>query len=75
MDPLAAKYFSIAIATISMAVSAVALSAIFSTYLSGAFRNPSAAESQFVPLVLAFAVTEAIGIFCLLVALLLLFAG
>jgi len=44
------------------------------SYLSGALRNPSAADSQFGRLVFGFAVTEALGIFSLLVALLLLFA-
>jgi F-type H+-transporting ATPase subunit c len=42
--------------------------------LSGALRNPSAADSQFGRLVFGFAVTEALGIFSLLIALLLLFA-
>jgi F-type H+-transporting ATPase subunit c len=37
-------------------------------------RNPSAAQGQFGNLILGFAVTEALGIFSLLVALLLLFA-
>ena len=43
-------------------------------YLAGALRNPSAADSQFGRLVFGFAVTEALGIFSLLIALLLLFA-
>jgi F0F1-type ATP synthase membrane subunit c/vacuolar-type H+-ATPase subunit K len=48
---------------------------IFGNYLSGALRNPSAADGQFGRLIFGFAVTEALGIFSLLVALLLLFAG
>ena len=40
---------------------------------SGALRNPSAADGQFARLIFGFAVTEALGIFSLLVALLLLF--
>ena len=47
---------------------------IFGNFLSGALRNPSAADSQFGRLVFGFAVTEALGIFSLLIALLLLFA-
>ena len=46
---------------------------IFANYLSGALRNPSAADGQFARLIFGFAVTEALGIFSLLVALLLLF--
>ncbi len=37
-------------------------------------RNPSAAQGQFGNLIFGFAVTEALGIFSLLIALLLLFA-
>jgi len=46
---------------------------IFGSYLAGALRNPSAADGQFGRLIFGFAVTEALGIFSLLVALLLLF--
>ena len=46
---------------------------IFGNYLAGALRNPSAADGQFGRLIFGFAVTEALGIFSLLVALLLLF--
>ena len=51
----------------------VGLGNIFGSFLSGALRNPSAADGQFGRLILGFAVTEALGIFSLLVALLLLF--
>jgi F-type H+-transporting ATPase subunit c len=47
---------------------------IFSQFLNGALRNPSASQGQFANLIFGFAVTEALGIFSLLVALLLLFA-
>ena len=40
----------------------------------GAIRNPAAADGQFGRLIFGFAVTEALGIFSLLIALLLLFA-
>jgi F-type H+-transporting ATPase subunit c len=43
-------------------------------FLSGALRNPAAADSQRPNLIFGFAVTEALGIFAFLVALLLLFA-
>ena len=46
---------------------------IFGNYLAAAIRNPSAAQGQFANLIFGFAVTEALGIFSLLVALLLLF--
>ena len=46
---------------------------IFGNFLSGALRNPSAAPGQFTNLVLGFALTEALGIFAFLVAIILLF--
>ena len=48
--------------------------AIFGNYLAAALRNPSAAQGQFGNLIFGFAVTEALGIFALLIAFLLLFA-
>jgi F-type H+-transporting ATPase subunit c len=74
MDPVAAKYIGAGIACIGMAGAAIGVGQIFSNFLSGALRNPSAAQGQFGNLIFGFAVTEALGIFSLLVALLLLFA-
>lgn len=74
MEAEAAKYIGAGLACLGMAGTALGLGNIFGSYLSGALRNPSAADSQFGRLVFGFAVTEALGIFSLLVALLLLFA-
>ncbi|ETR77190.1 F0F1 ATP synthase subunit C [Afipia sp. P52-10] len=74
MDPVAAKYIGAGIAAIGMGGAAVGVGNIFSQFLNGALRNPSAAQSQFANLIFGFAVTEALGIFSLLIALLLLFA-
>ena len=57
-----------------MAGAGVGLGHIFGQYLSGALRNPAAADGQFGRLIFGFAVIEALGIFSLLIALLLLFA-
>ena len=73
MDPVAAKYIGAGIACIGMAGAAIGVGSIFANFLSGALRNPSAAQGQFTNLIFGFAVTEALGIFSLLVALLLLF--
>ncbi|BCP52612.1 F0F1 ATP synthase subunit C [Kaistia sp. 32K] len=73
MEAEAAKFIGAGLACFGMAGTALALGNIFSNYLSGALRNPSAADGQFGRLILGFAVTEALGIFSLLVALLLLF--
>ncbi|HWK95592.1 MULTISPECIES: F0F1 ATP synthase subunit C [Hyphomicrobiales] len=74
MDPVAAKYIGAGIACIGMAGAGLGLGNIFGSFLQGALRNPSAAQSQFGNLIFGFAVTEALGIFSLLVALILLFA-
>jgi F-type H+-transporting ATPase subunit c len=74
MDPIAAKYIGAGIACLGMGGAAIGIGAIFSQYLSAALRNPSAAQGQFGNLIFGFAVTEALGIFSLLIALLLLFA-
>ena len=73
MDPIAAKYIGAGIACIGMAGAGIGLGQIFGQYLAGALRNPSAADGQFGRLIFGFAITEALGIFSLLVALILLF--
>ena len=74
MDAEAAKFIGAGLATIGIYGAAVGLGNIFGNFLQGALRNPSAADGQFGRLILDFAVTEALGIFSLLIALLLLFA-
>ncbi len=74
MDPVAAKYIGAGLACLGMGGAALGVGGIFGQYLSAAVRNPSAAQSQFANLIFGFAVTEALGIFSLLIALLLLFA-
>ena len=74
MDPVAFKFLGAGLACIGMGCAAMGVGNIFGNFLSGALRNPSAADSQFGRLIFGFAVTEALGIFSLLVALLLLFA-
>ena len=69
----AAKYIGAGIACIGMGGAGVGVGIIFGNYLAAAVRNPSAAQGQFGNLIFGFAVTEALGIFSLLIALLLLF--
>src|SRR5215471_18906666 len=70
MDPAAAKMIGAGIACTGMG----GVGTNFGHYLAAAFRNPSAAQDQFGNLIFGFAITEALGIFSLLIALLLLFA-
>jgi F-type H+-transporting ATPase subunit c len=67
------KLIGAGIACIGMGGAGVGVGVIFGNYLSGALRNPAAAASQYTNLIFGFALTEALGIFSLLIALLLLF--
>ena len=73
MDPTAAKFIGAGLACLGMGGAGIGVGLIFANYLSGALRNPSAADGQFARLIFGFAVTEALGIFSLLIALILLF--
>ena len=73
MDATAAAAIGAGIACIGMGGAGIGLGNIFGSYLSGALSNPSAADGQFGRLIFGFAVTEALGIFSLLIALLLVF--
>ncbi len=69
----AGKYIGAGLACIGMAGAGIGVGSLFGNYLTGALRNPSAAQGQFSNLIFGFAVTEALGIFSLLIALLLIF--
>ncbi|MDT7933962.1 MAG: F0F1 ATP synthase subunit C [Sphingomonadaceae bacterium] len=73
MDAAAAKLLGAGIATFGMGLAALGVGVIFGLFLQGALRNPAAANSQRPNLLFGFAVTEALGIFSFLVALILLF--
>ena len=78
MDPEAAKMMGkligAGVACIGMGGAGIGVGVIFGNYLAGALRNPAAAASQFSNLIFGFAVTEALGIFSLVIAFLLLYA-
>ncbi len=74
MDPAAAKLIRAGIACIDIGGAGIGVGIIFGQYLAAALRNPSAAQGQFGNLIFGVAVTEALGIFSLLIALLRLFA-
>ncbi|ADR52434.1 F0F1 ATP synthase subunit C [Candidatus Liberibacter solanacearum] len=69
----AAKYIAIGMACLGMGFVALAIGNIFSSYLSGALRNPSAAADQQARVLVFAAVAESLGIFLLLIVILLLF--
>jgi F0F1-type ATP synthase membrane subunit c/vacuolar-type H+-ATPase subunit K len=73
MGPEAAKLLGAGIATLALAGVGIGLGNIFGSYLAAAVRNPAAAPKVFGNLLLGFALTEAVALFALVVALLLLF--
>lgn len=73
MEVEAAKMIGAGLACVAMGGAGIGVGIIFGNFLQGAMRNPSAAPAQFGNLIFGFAVTEALGIFGLLIALLLLF--
>ncbi|MEJ2118400.1 MAG: F0F1 ATP synthase subunit C [Alphaproteobacteria bacterium] len=73
MEAEAAKFIGAGLATTALIGAGIAIGNIFSGYLTGALRNPSAAPGQFPNLLIGFALAEATGLFGLVVALLILF--
>lgn len=73
MDIAAAKYIGAGLATIAFVGSGVGIGVVFGNYISGALRNPGAAQSQYTNLLLGFALCEAQGLFGLMIALILMF--
>lgn len=73
MEAEMGKYIGAGIACISLAGAGVGIGTIFGNFLTGALRNPSAAQGQFPNLLLGFALAEATGLFGLIIALILLF--
>ena len=70
----AGKYIGAGLAAIGTGAAGIGVGTLFGQFLNGALRNPSAVEGQFGRLIFGFAVTEALGIFALLISFLLLFA-
>ena len=68
MTPLRKKYEPIVEGGVG-----IGLGNIFGNFLSGALRNPSAAPKVFGNLLLGFALTEAVALFALVIAFLILF--
>ena len=73
MDPIAAKYLAASVAALSMGIASIAVGLIFTSFLSGAFRNPSAADNLFNRAFIGAALAEGLGIFAFLIAIMLLF--
>jgi F0F1-type ATP synthase membrane subunit c/vacuolar-type H+-ATPase subunit K len=73
MDPVAAKMIGAGLATLGLGGVGIGLGNLFASFVAGALRNPAAAPKVFPNLLLGAALTEALGIFSLLIGLLVLF--
>ncbi|MGH6986813.1 MAG: F0F1 ATP synthase subunit C [Caulobacteraceae bacterium] len=73
MDEVAAKYIGAGLAMTGLIGAGVGLGVLFGGYLQASIRNPSAAAGERVWMFLGFALTEAMGIFALVIALIILF--
>ena len=67
------NYIGAGLACLAMLGAAVGVGNIFGNFLSGALRNPTAADAQFGRAFIGAALAEGLGIFAFLVAILLLF--
>ena len=70
MEAESFKYFGIGLATLGMLGAALGVGNIFSQFLAGALRNPSAAASQVGNLFVGAALVEALGILAFVLGIL-----
>ena len=72
---MAAKLIGAGLATIALAGAAIGVGLIFAALIGGTARNPSLRKELFNTAILGFALTEALGLFALMMALIFLYAG
>jgi len=71
---MAAKLIGAGLATIALAGAAIGVGLIFAALIQGTSRNPSLRKELFNIAILGFALTEALGLFALMMALIFLYA-
>jgi len=71
---MAAKLVGAGLATIALAGAAIGVGLIFAALINGTSRNPSLKSELFNQAILGFALTEALGLFALMMALIFLYA-
>jgi F-type H+-transporting ATPase subunit c len=74
MDPAAAKMIGAGLAAIGVAGAGVGIGNIFATLVSSIARNPASRDQVFGIGMLGFALTEAVALYALLIAFLVLYA-
>ncbi len=73
MDIEAAKQIGAGLATIGLAGVGVGIGNIFASYVAAGIRNPAAAPRMFGQVLLGFALVEAVALYALVIAFLILF--
>ena len=71
---VSAKLIGAGLAAISLAGAGIGIGIIFGSLILGTSRNPSSSKQLFSYAILGFALTEAIALFGLMIAFLILFA-
>ena len=69
-----AKCIGAGLATIGLAGAGVGIGSVFGALVTGTSRNPSLKDELFKVALIGFALTEAIALFALMIAFLILFA-
>lgn len=70
----AAKYIGAGAATVGVAGSGAGIGSVFGSLVMGYARHPVLKQQLFSYAILGFALSEAMGLFCLMMAFLILFA-
>ena len=73
MDPIAAKSIGAGIAMIALAGVGIGMGNIFAALVTGVARNPGARAGVFGLAILGFALTEAVALYALVIAFIILF--
>lgn len=71
---LAGKYIGAGLATIGLLGAGIGIAIVFAALINGTARNPSIRQAIFTYAILGFALSEATGLFALMVAFVLIFA-
>lgn len=71
---LAAKYIGAGIALIGLLGAGIGIAVVFAALINGVSRNPSMKDTLFSYTILGMALSEATGLFCLMISFMLLFA-
>ena len=74
MDPVAAKFIGAGLAAIGMIGAGIGVGNVWASYITALSRNPASKAEIGANIWIGFAVTEAIALFALIVALIALFA-